>query len=675
MNAARGPRGAWMILLAACVLLVSCADALLLELGQTFFTAGFNGVYIEGTQVVAFAAGSLLVDLGLTLGVWWIGLLLIRARAGTALQKLVALSLGALAVPFSIDFVHYQVGLVLGRTVSFPILWEVSAGGWRLMLAEAAQQAGPLAMILLGAGVASAAVVWGTGRIQRRLSRGDVVLPDARRVGLAFAATLVVSSIALVATSRTLSRVHEGLTVKPSSKLLVHFIQFASDVDRDGSGLLSHPRDPAPFDASRHPFAIDEPGNGVDENGLAGDLPAGWPVPAPVSHDEVDPSHTRRPDVLLVYLESFRADRLGAERNGREITPFLNELARDGASSDHAYVHSPYTIGSRAQLFGGRLVAAPGQDTLVDDFKGLGYTVAHFSGQDDSFGNSVALLGLDRVDDFYDARDDVDRRTSRSTNAGGLQISSRLLAERVGDYLGSYEAASPLFLYVNFVDTHFPYTHDELDDLLGVSPITRYEISVRNAEAVRATYDNATANVDRDIRAVVERFRRAIGGRDHAILVVSDHGQALFERDFLGHGQSLTMDQTRTPFVLFGIGGDWPEPLGMADVRGLLRRHLFVPPSGPTPRARFVPDPDRRVFHFMAHIRRPHLIGLRSLDGLASFDFDREALELYDARDESMEATKAQRSTAFEELIHTFEAIRATQPRSDVEPAEIPGPA
>ena len=77
----------------------------------------------------------------------------------------------------------------------------------------------------------------------------------------------------------------------------------------------------------------------------------------------------------------------------------------------------------------------------------------------------------------------------------------------------------------------------------------------------------------------------------------------------------------------------------------------------------------------MAHIRRPHLIGLRSLDGLASFDFDREALELYDARDESMEATKAQRSTAFEELIHTFEAIRATQPRSDVEPAEIPGPA
>ena len=113
-----------------------------------------------------------------------------------------------------------------------------------------------------------------------------------------------------------------------------------------------------------------------------------------------------------------------------------------------------------------------GERTLVDDFKALDYRVAHFSGQDDSFSRSDELLGLDRVDDFYDAHADKDLRVSRSTSAGGLQVSSKLLTRRVEEYLADFNSPDPLFLYVNIVYTHFPYTHDELDNLLGVSPLT-----------------------------------------------------------------------------------------------------------------------------------------------------------------------------------------------------------
>ena len=681
MNTRPGFRGAWVVLLVAGVSLVSLTDALLLEIGQTFFTAGFNGVYIEGAgTLVTFALTSLLVDLCLIVGVWSILLPWVRGLRGTPLQKLVAVSLVSIAVPFSIDFVHYQVGLVVGRTVSFPILWEVAGGSFQLMLAEAAPQAAPLLLILLLASVASASVVWLTGRLQNARGWGwDSVIPDPSRFRMAFAGLLVASSLTLVGTARSLPRLHDGVIGKPSASLLVHLIQLVTDVDRDGSGLLSHPVDPAPFDSTRHPFAIDEPGNGVDENGLAGDLPLGWTAPATTSHQSISPTHTRRPDFLLVYLESFRADRLGAERNGREITPFLNQLAREGSTTDHAYVHSPYTVWSRAQLFGGRMDPHHGQRTLVDDFKSLGYTVAHFSGQDDSFGRSVELLGLDRVDHFYDARNDATRRTSRSTNAGSLQVSSKLLEQRVGEYLADYSSQEsspePLFLYVNFTDTHFPYSHDEIDDLLGVPSLTRYEIRAGNAEGVRATYDNTTANVDRDIARLVERFRAAIGGRDHAILIVSDHGQALFERGFLGHGQSLTRDQTRTPLVLWGIGGDWPEPLGVADVRGLLQRYLFAPRGPQKPRARFHPDPERRLFHFMAHVGSPHIIGLRSLEGLTSFNFDREVTELFDASGSPRSPTAKQEKTAFEELIRTWEVIRAEHKGERPEHLEIPGPA
>ena len=679
MNTRPGFRGGWVILFVACVLLLSGTDAMLLEISQTFFTAGFNGSHIETPgAIAAFAAISLLTDACLILAVWTAALSLVAGRRGTAAQKTVIAASLALALPLSIDFVRYQVDTILGRMVSIPILWDVSGGGLRLMLAEAALHAGPLAATFGAAGATTAVVVWTIGRVQRGTTRDlGLALPDLRRSWLVLGGLLLLASAVLVTTSRVDPILSAGLSAKPSVSLLVGGIQVVTDVDRDGFGLLSRPADPDPFDASRNPFALDLPGNGIDEDGAAGDLPLGATAPSVVEATPPDPRDTRRPDFLLVFLESFRADRLGRERNGREITPFLDALAREGSSSQQAWVNSPYTIWSRAQLFGGRLDPRYDQKTLIDDFHARGYTVAHFSGQDDSFGNSIDLLGLDRADHFYDAREDADRRTSRGTSAGSLQISWKLLLQRVGEYLDGYDGARPLFLYVNIVDTHFPYTHDEIDDLLGAPTITRYEIRADNAEAVRATYDNTAANVDRAIEKLVARFRKTIGGRDHAILVVSDHGQALFEHGFLGHGQSLTSDQTRIPFILWGVGGEWPEPLQMADVRGLLMHNLFVPSSDGVPRARFVPDPKRRILQYMAQIRHPHLIGLRTLDGLTSYNLDRDRLEIFGPDDEELEPDEDARRKSFDELIWTWEAARLDDERGEPPPARRrqPGPA
>ena len=677
MSSRAGFRGAWMILVATSVLLVSLVDALLLEISRTFFTAGYNTVYLAGAgPIAAFVTSSLLVDLCLVTGIWAVLLALIAGRRGSVLQQLVIVTLVSLAVPLSIDFVRYQLALALGR-VSFAVLWEISGAAPRQALSEAALQAGPLLLVLLAAIAGSTALVWAVGRVEQARGWGRAsVLPGARGFAKVFAGLLVASAFVLIGSAQSAPRLYAGLATKPSASLLVSLIQLASDVDRDGFGLLSRPADPAPFDRERHPYALDVAGNGRDENGLAGDRPEGvaalrsWPA------GPVEAAHSRRPNFLLVYLESFRADRLGARRNGREITPFLNALARDGTSSERAYVNSPYTLWSRAQLYGGALHPRYGQTTLVDDFKQLGYTVAHLSGQDDSFGRSIELLGLDRVDYLYDARQDSARRTSRSTSAGSLQISWKLLLERVDEYLDGYDGDRPLFLYVNLVDTHFPYTHDELDDLLGVAPLSRYDISLANAEAVRAAYDNTAANVDVAIQRIVERFREAVAGDDHAILVASDHGQGLFERDFLGHGQALSDDQTRTPFVLFGVGGDWPEPLGMTDVRGLLLENLFVPRGDALPRARFVPDPERRIFHFVAQIHHPRIIGLRSLEGLTSFHLDDAKLEIFDTDGSQRVLDEPGQKRAFENLIWTWEATRAAAEGTDTaEAQDEPGPA
>ena len=654
----------WTLLVFAWAVLVTAADALLIERTQTFFTAGFNAGHARGIpQLAAFFATSALVDFWLLSAICLLAFPLSGRVPGTDGQRLVAVWLVALAVPFSIDFVRYRLGLVLGDMADLPVLLDVAAGSFGMTLAEGAAQASPLLIVLAISSLASFGVVLAVGRAQR--ARG--FLARARRPSLgalvrAFALLSLLASAASLVTASAAPNLYAGIREKPSGWLLDHVIQRVTDVDFDGFGALSHPSDPAPFDGSRHPYALDLAGNGIDENGFAGDLPRGTRaadvVPLPPRGEP-----ERRPDLLVIYLEGFRADLLGRLRAGRPITPFLNELAAAGSASGSAYVHSPYTLWSRAQLFGGVLIPERGQRTLVDDFAERGYTVALFSGQDDSFGGSAALMGRDRAHFTYDAREDVERRTTRSASAVSLQVSAKLVLERVRAFLSEYGGERPLFLYVNLVDTHFPYTHDEIDDLLGAPPLSWNEIRPENAERVRAAYENTAANVDLAVRELVADFRRWIGDRDHAILVTSDHGQGFYERGFLGHGQALTDDQTRVPFILWGVGGEWPEPLGMADVRGLLQQHLFRASADGADVARFVPDPSRRVLHYMARIERPRMIGLRSTEGLTIYDLGRDSLALFDPDDRPRELPDATRTAAFEELVHTWEASRAVSLR------------
>jgi hypothetical protein len=76
-----------------------------------------------------------------------------------------------------------------------------------------------------------------------------------------------------------------------------------------------------------------------------------------------------------------------------------------------------------------------------------------------------------------------------------------------------------------------------------------------------------------------------------------------------------------------------------------------------------VPDPDRRVLQIKAPNRRPRLIGVRSTEGLTSYDLRRGSLELFDERDQVRTASDVEEQAAFQELIHTWEATRAAEPR------------
>jgi hypothetical protein len=253
------------------------------------------------------------------------------------------------------------------------------------------------------------------------------------------------------------------------------------------------------------------------------------------------------------------------------------------------------------------------------------------------------MLGIERADVYYDARSDPDHNVSLFRTSGSLAVSWKRVNQVVGEYLAGWHPAQPLFLYVSYGDTHFPYDHRELDDLLGVERLPRRLIRPENPEGVFDTYANAAANVDRAIEALVALLRARIGSGELAVIVTSDHGEALFEDGVLGHGLALDVTQTRVPMVVSGLGGEWPEPLGISDVRTGIQRSLAAPPDGAAARLRFARDPGRRILQYMAVPERPRLLSLRGVDTVLRYDTTRTPLE---------------GDAAFDRLIWWWEAVQ-----------------
>ncbi len=611
----------WLWLLLGSLCAVGLSDALLMGLSTGYFAGGFNTAYLDGTgPLLAYALGGAALDAGLVLGLWALSLPILRRVTTSPSQVFCAAGILGLGVPMAFAIADYNLHVTLGRLVSTSLLRVGSSGSSAGMAAVLVDELPPIGW-LVGALVVGVALLIGAGRLERRIPRlaARLAPPPVRSVWLAFlVAASAGGGLLLCVAAVAAEDLRFGLGRKASGALLPQLVQRVTDWDRDGFGMLASPPDPAPWNGAIHPYAIDIPGNGVDENGVGGDHPADFALPEARTPRAAGASS---PHLLLIYLESFRADLLDREINGREVTPFLRALAAQGARSERAFVHSPSTLPSRAQLFSGSVVARSGQRTLLDDFRARGYAVAWFSGQDDSYGGTDQLLGLERADVFYHARQDVARRTSRSATPVGLQVSWKTVLEHALAYVERADPARPQFLYVNFVDTHFPYTHDEVDDMLGVEGLERGEIRADRAEQVFRAYANTAANVDRAAELLVRACRARFGSHSLAVLVTGDHGQSFYETGTLGHGQQLHPAQTRVPFIVWGVGGDWPEPIGPSDVRALLARNLFQPRAAELPRARFAPDPQRRVFQYLGPLSRPERIAFRSSDRLVVFDF------------------------------------------------------
>jgi Sulfatase len=373
-------------------------------------------------------------------------------------------------------------------------------------------------------------------------------------------------------------------------------LALASDFDRDGYSWFTPQRDLAPFDPARHPFVLDLPGNGIDEDGYGGDFRfAGGQASfaAPVIPD--------KKHVVLVVLESARGDSIGRMVDGRPLTPVMNALARDGSYSREAYSHVGFTTESLKSLFTGTLAPRPGSPSLFRDFKSNGYRIGVFSGQAERFGGIAETVGMKETADVF-----VDAETLKSERAFSFAATASLLLDGkkvLRAFDGAFGSAEgwrrPTFAYLNFQEAHFPYAHPGMPRIVPGKPIPRGEISRANRSWVERTYWNAIAYDDWLVGRLVERLKRLGVWEDTLLVITADHGESLFDDAFLGHGHVINRQQTQIPLILSKPGLAVPRPIGLADYRSLILRSLgaeVLERRGP-------------VFQHVSQLRAPAAIG------------------------------------------------------------------
>lgn len=254
------------------------------------------------------------------------------------------------------------------------------------------------------------------------------------------------------------------------------------------------------------------------------------------------PAATRLPDLLLVTLDTVRADALGAYGGGAR-TPTLDALAAAGVRFDEALTAAPLTLPAHVTLFtgldpiehglrdNGAGALAPGIPTLAEALRARGYaTVGVIASRvlDRRF-------GLDRGFDLYD-------ETMAAERLGEYGYPERSAADVVDAALAGERAADPArphFLWVHFYDAHAPYR--ALAGNPGASDRERY---LGEIESVDRELGRLLAALASGPRAAQPRL----------VAVVGDHGESLGEHGEKEHGLLLSRAALRVPLLIAGPG-------------------------------------------------------------------------------------------------------------------------
>ncbi len=247
-------------------------------------------------------------------------------------------------------------------------------------------------------------------------------------------------------------------------------------------------------------------------------------------------------NVVLITVDTVRADHLGAYGYKEAETPFLDRLAKEGIRFTQASAPVPLTLPSHSSLLSGLLPPHHGlRNNGAGSFPADKATLASvLSGQGFRTGAFVGAFVLDRrfgLSRGFEVYDDEIERAPGETVVLEAERPGREVMDRALAWLGK-EDPRPFFLWVHLYDAHAPYEPP----------------SPQRERHPGKPYDGEIATVDEQVgRLLQELDRRGLSGST-AVAVAGDHGEGLGEHGELTHGLLLYEPTLHVPLIVRAPG-------------------------------------------------------------------------------------------------------------------------
>ena len=277
-------------------------------------------------------------------------------------------------------------------------------------------------------------------------------------------------------------------------------------------------------------------------------------------------------NLLLISVDTLRADHLSCYGYERRTTPRIDTLAATGIRFAQAWANSPWTLPSHATLLSG---THPFWHMVVDDHATIGASVPLLAPILKSRGYSTAAVdrGFDRFEDFGLSRG------ARPLNS----VRASEVTEKALEAIRTNQDR-PFFLFAHYFDPHNPYDPPEgwntrFDADPSVVPYLG-ESAYRGAlpppavlSHIQAQYDEEILYTDAMIGRLLEGMEAMDRLRDTLIVLTSDHGEEFFEHGSWGHGHTLYPEVLHVPLIVSGPG------IGRGKVADGSVRHIDLAPT------------------------------------------------------------------------------------------------
>lgn len=268
----------------------------------------------------------------------------------------------------------------------------------------------------------------------------------------------------------------------------------------------------------------------------------------------------RRPNVLLITLDTARADHLGAYGDRAARTPTFDRLASEGVLFERAVSVAPITLPAHVSLLTGRYPFAHGVrnngnfrvadevSTLATVLHDRGYRTAAFVSAFVLDRRSGLSRGFDEYDDRFDAggartpADEIERRGDRTGQLAEKWVSAQ------ADGAGA--DSPPFFVWLHLYDPHDPYT-----------PPPPFAEPFRDHP-----YDGEIAFDDAVVASLVDRLKRLGVLSTTIVALVGDHGESLGEHGEVTHAMFVYESVLHVPMMVW-----WPGHLAPVRVAPLVR--------------------------------------------------------------------------------------------------------